>query len=689
MAYDIKIKSRGFNPNPFANGKIPLWADSINNPGCTSTKDYYDWWNEQFDLCVNGITTGGVYIPGRFYFYLNFYKISTLGRGLHSPDYVDFDLEYFELIEEAKRSGNGLIFLKSRRKGASEKIGSVIRHGCLFTPEKYMAGIVAGRENYSEELALKFTGSNATLPPEMRVHTLKDTVSETMLGWAAKTSTGYVNKGSGNRVMIKTMFSKTGVMKGYMYDDVVFEESGENDLLIGGYADTKPCLMVGDKVVGTSYIQGTGGNIKTSSAGFREMWFNAEDFGLLKIECFAQRLRVGFFIGSRNEKDELVEQCPNIERVIEEKSLSREQVLGCEDIDAALEGVRQTIDKAKTGSVEKYYKTLQNSATNEQEAFLNYTGNDYDTELLNSQLLSIAANPNITYRAYEPQWVYEDKTNNLTGEISKQLKIPHEVTMRLITDITDPALKRCIFILKHPPAGNVQNLFCAGLDGYDIDQTTTSKSLGAMVVMTRQNALRGYISRQPVALIYCRPPRKEEFYNLCLAAAVYYNLNNDVLCDARTNRVIEYFDNNQGKRFLAYRPRAFESDRSGQIHEFGFRETPFSKPTKLSIVQSWVVDCIQDCWFEPIVKDILQFDKEKDESDWDSHDAIGLALIQLINNPIVVLDHSLDVSGYDPFASVIYGTNGMGGSVIMNQNQLTPQGTTPVDSDDYSFNPFG
>ncbi len=64
------IKSRGFNPAPFA-GNIPRWADGTNNPKCIGTKAHTDFWNDQIYYCMNGYDTGGIHITGRYYHFIN------------------------------------------------------------------------------------------------------------------------------------------------------------------------------------------------------------------------------------------------------------------------------------------------------------------------------------------------------------------------------------------------------------------------------------------------------------------------------------------------------------------------------------------------------------------------------------------------------------------------------------------
>ena len=110
------VKKRGFDPAPMA-GRIPIYADSKVNPKVVLTNAYKNFWDEQFDRCLNGYTTAGLFIPGRYYFYLNFVVLQGL-YGPTYPMYVDLDLEYFRLVEYVKKLHKmGIISPKARRKG--------------------------------------------------------------------------------------------------------------------------------------------------------------------------------------------------------------------------------------------------------------------------------------------------------------------------------------------------------------------------------------------------------------------------------------------------------------------------------------------------------------------------------------------------------------------------------------------
>jgi hypothetical protein len=648
--YIPRIKKKGFCPNPVAvNGGPPAYADSISFPEVEGTTAHTDWWMEQFDICKNGYTTGGIFIPGRYYYYLNFCYISTVGRGYHHPDYVDYDLEYAELVDEAKRSKKGIIGLKRRRAGFSEKwVNMVGNYGMRFGssieygPKGYSAGIVSGLSTYSEELGKKLLNTNHLMAPELSLHIPKQG-DDWEIYYVEETKNKNSKKaGTFGKVKIRTANTNSGVMKGERYDDVAFEEAGEFELLTECLGDTEACFKVGDLMVGTPYIYGTGGNISKGSKTFMELWHNAEVNHLLKTEAYLGRLRNKHYIGSTNVKGEIEFDCPNIMEIVDKHGLSMEQVLGCEDVKEAEKIVlTERADLLKKGQTIKYYKSLQTDPVNDREAFMKFNANQYPLEILALREADLLIQDFKNYRAYKPSWKMD---------INGAIKLPLEIELTPIPDEEQLFMGDYVFIHNdHLIPKNIKNLYYAGLDGYDIDLSQVSKSLGAMCIGTRMNNVPGVRNKQVVAIVYCRPSRKERFYELCAMMSVRFSLIGATMCDARSPGVIEWYKRNGFTKYLAKRPQSVESEFSEQIHDYGYKQTPFSKQIAIGKVQSWCVDEGPYCDFELMLKDLRDYDETAAGTDWDLHDALQDMLIGIDDKPVVAYRGDKK-DEYDPFA---------------------------------------
>lgn len=652
VRYSPRIKGRAFCPNPIGKegGGIPLFADSETNPNVVNTPAWRDWWMEQFDYCKYGYRTGGVTIPGRYYYYLNFCYLSTTGRGYHHPDYVDYDLEYAELVEEAKKIHWGIIGLKRRRAGFSEKwVNMIASYGLRFgsaakyLPHGYSAGIVAGLSTYSEELGKKLGNTNHLMAPELNLHIPKGG-DDWEVYYTELLSNGKSKKsGTLAKIKIRTANTNPGVLKGEHFNDVAFEESGEFELLDETLADTEPCFKVGDLMIGTPYIYGTGGNISKGSKAFREMWFNAKTLKLFKTEAFLGRLRNKYYIGSVNAHGEIEYNCPNIIRLMEEQNLSIEQVLGCEDIqEAEREKDILRADYLKAGKRVQYYKDLQNDPKNEKEAFLKFNANPYPLEILTIRESEILALSSQRTMLFKPSWKLDNNGN---------IKIPLEVDLEPV-DLDDlGAFDEYVKIhVDHVVPKKNRDLYYGGVDGYDIDTSETSDSLGGMVIGTRINNIPNARNKQIVAAIYCRPTRKEKFYEMCAMMSVHFKLIGSTMMDARSPGIIEWYKRNGFTRYLAKRPQSVESEFSEQIHDYGYKQTTFSKPVAIGKVQSWCEDEAAYCDFIELLKDIRDVDIENMGTDWDLHDALQNMLIGIDDKPKMIARSESVENEYDPFA---------------------------------------
>jgi len=647
IIYIPVIKQSGFIPNPVSRFGIPEFANSSINPTIIGSLAHEQWWSEQLDRILNGYTTGGIFIPGRYYYYLNFILISTPVRGVHYPDFVDIDLEFFRLVEQVKLDHKGIICLKARRKGMTEKLKVIFDHGMRFTAEGYKAGVVAGQEVYSLGLFNKLKNINKALPDELKMHYLKDNNNEYISGYTEMTSTGEVNNGSMNTVLCETMYNNPDIFKSNAFNDVGFEEGGEFEHLISGFNATKACFMVGTKMIGTPYVWGTGGNIKGSSRDFREMWLESDAYDLVKFEVMGPRMMVGFFSGSRNEKGKIEEDIPNIQKL---KADNKADMIGCEDVQRAEDVIienRKILLKGR--NKKKYYDYLQNYPLNDKEAFLTFSNNNFDSTILSAQGYAIDSSPTSPYLRY----VLDYKTKD-DGSII----LPLEVKARLAME--DEPEDNVVYIRPgYTPIKGYRNLYVAGIDSYDQDKSQTSKSLGSMVVLMRDHQIGGLDNNTPCAMIRNRPKHKEMFYDLSLKLAIYYDLVGNVLVDVAAGLIIQYFKDKGCSKYLAKRPVSFESEDSQQGHEFGLKLTVFSKPRMIALLQSYVAYNGTKIWFKELVEDLLNYDMAQKDSDWDSADALGFALVrstEISKKPVDVTK----MLENDPYDLTVYHRTGAG-----------------------------
>lgn len=619
--YAPVVKKKGFDPSPVA-GKIPLYADGKSNPKVIGTRPYEEFWDEQFDRCINGYDTAGINIPGRYYFYLNFVVLQGL-KGPTYPMYIDLDLEYYKLVDYVKKyQKTGIVMPKARRKGASEKAQTILSHGVRFI-EGYRGAIAAGLETYQVGLRKKFDAAQAKFHDELRLNALKSNDKMHHIGYERKDPIGgFVEDGYGGRLSFETMYDDAKKLEGEYFHDVIFEESGQFKLLGQAFESIKPALEFGSLMLGTFYIYGTGGNILSTSKDFKEFWDMAETYGLERFWVPGDRLYYPFFGNKSGEHYIDPDNGTKVDAIPNLRHLKPWQRLGCEDTEAAKDIIlRKRIEYSKLPNKKKLKEHNQNYPLTIEEAFTSGGSNNFNDEKIYARLFDVEGAQD-NYKPMILDWAY-----TVNEEGVKSRKDPLEVEAR-------PAKKgdpegHIIWVYQRPRKDMV-DLDVGGIDGYNQDQTQSGTSLGAMTVLRLGNKVNLenegiHRAEYPVCLYYQRPARKEMFYDNCLKISVWYGLKRNTMANAEQDFVIDYYVKNGGRGFLSPRPKSFDSPKSQQIHKFGAKMTGFSKPLILGVVQSWVEDFVQFCNFPLMLRDLLAYDEEYVGTDWDSVDALAYA----------------------------------------------------------------
>jgi hypothetical protein len=610
------IKGKNFMDKlcPIIKYGIPKYADSVRDPKVVGTPAWTEFWEEELYKIINGISAGGLFIPGRFYYYMNYKRMSTI-KGVISPDMVDLHLELCYYIEYCKANGHNLLCAKGRRKGISEAAATmVIDYGFRFT-EGYKAGVAAGSKTYVDDFLSKWRFADTGLPPELSIKKLVDNDDEIVAGYSIKNSLGaYEEQGTKNTIYARTMHVNPNMFKGLYLNDLEAEEVGEFEKFLEFYSASKDCLMSGNKQVGMLMAFGTGGNINKGSKDFKKVWHEAANFNMIKFLIPATRF---YFYGGATAKER---QLPADSDLF--KKYKPYELIGCEDMVLSEKFIKDGRDKfLKQGNLKAYNEDLQNNPLNETEIFRKTVVNNFDIERLNNQQAAIDALEYPKYSKFKLEWVKDDKG---------MIKMPLQVNAIPLNPREDS--DECLWMLdSERPRKGYSNLYVAGLDGYDQDTAKASKSLGAMCIMIRENYINNAVKMAPVAVISCRPKRKEKFYELCLMASVYYNLIDNVLVDVGAGLVIQYFKDNGGAKFLADRPKKFESETSEQTHEKGVRLTNFSRPRMVGLMQAHIVDKCNEIWFPELINQLGNYDEVEIGSDNDLADAYGLALMQDIS----------------------------------------------------------
>jgi len=602
-------KNRAFKPAPIRDNGIPRYADATLNPKCVGTPDYQRFWEEELRRILCGYTTGGITIPGRYYYYLNYKKFNVVSGEMYA-DMCDLHLELAYMIDWCKANGKNFICPKGRRKGLSEAgTCMIVDYGYRFQ-FAYNAGVAAGRSDYIEDFMKKWTGLDSSIVPEFRLKSIDNKEIKTAQ-YKLREGTGWKKGGTMNNIYMRTCFNDPNIFKGLHLNDIIAEECGEFDKIKPFYRASEEDMKRGSKQYGNFWAWGTGGEMGGASKFFEEMWHEYETYNMVRFFVDARRFYFPFYGGAK-ENGKIVENVPNLQ------DMTPDERYGVEDLNAAEDFILKERERLlEAGDIEAYVEFCQNTPLDIKEVFRKTTSNHFDIDKLNNIGFDLESNPK-KYTKYKLEFKKNAKGECLT---------PLEVELIPAANTIDE--NECVLISDDGHyVKNSQRLYCAGIDSYDLDQSKTSKSLGGMIVMIRDNDFAGKPKMKPVAMIRCRPKSKETFYDMCLKLSVYYNLVGATLIDVRNGVIIKHYEENRCKKYLAKRPKKFESDNSEQVHEFGVSLNKFSKPRMVSLMQSYISKHGEKIPFGKLIEELKNYDEIEVGSDNDAADALGICLMQ-------------------------------------------------------------
>ena len=567
--------------------------------------DYYQFWRTQKDRILNGYKpTGGAWIPGNYYFYLNFSKIHGLNPGakrksMISPLYRDQDHEYYQEVHDAKENGRGIIVLKARRKGFSFMNANILLHEwtCYAHSEN---GLGAQKEDYVQDFRKKLLLSWNELPTQLQNQYIHNNEELFMSGYKEKIDGNWIERGTKAMIHFRVM-EKPNAFRGTSLNFMVFEEAGEFLKLKRSFESSEDCFKEGDVFFGTPIIGGTSNNMEIESDDYMEMFYNAERYNLKPVFIKASKVFGSFFDMSTGQSD----------------------VKGAE---AYVKAEAQR--RKESGDLQTYYSYLQENPLEVEHAFFKSGATPFDLSKINGQISNIMTNKNFdivrrgrldwpknkegkTVFGGKPIWVDDDGSID-ENDINKDL-FPFEMIER--------------------PLENIKNAHVSAVDPYHIDDELEemkkggkgdNKSKGSMCVY-RRFVNTNTVSELPVCFYTDRPYSKEAFYENCLKMCIYYDCQ--VLVEYNDDGFLKYFIKNKMTRYLKERPRSADSPNSKALNKYGVHMKSFQKKLLTELVDEYVKKHWEDIYFLKLLNELAVYGKKNT----DRVMAFGMALIHAMD----------------------------------------------------------
>tara|TARA_R100000700_G_C3178567_1_gene154409 strand:+ start:945 stop:2762 length:1818 start_codon:yes stop_codon:yes gene_type:complete len=558
------------------NGHPDLSPDSV---------AYQEYWEQELDRCINGFKPKGMKkISGKYYFYLNYYKIlgndGTTGsrKTLISPWYRQMDHEYFDTFEQCKKNGTGMIVIKARDKGFSYMNSGMIAHEYTFFPFNDV-GIAAGLQATADAFFDKTKKGLNGLHSNFKHSVLRDTDGILRSGYKQKNKDGKWEIGGYQSTIICRTMDNPEVFKGERVSLMIFEEAGEFKHLKNAYMSSKACFMDGNLQFGVPIVGGTGGDITKASKDFMDMYYESDAYNLVPMFIPASRAYYGFFdvkTGAeyvQEAKDELIEERENI---------------------------------AASGDREAYNLHIQNYPLTIQEAFLNTKTARFDNSLLNAQRSRILGSKD--YRSQIQQGF-------LDWEFDKEEKF----VVRWRPHPEGP------YKILHHPQEEYNHLDIGGIDSYDQDQAGASDSLGSAIIYRR--FLDTDNAHDLVVAEYTdRPEKKEDFWDGCLKLAIYYNAK--MLVEYTKIGILDYFKRMNALKYLKEKPESAHNPGTKTRNRYGVHMNKQVKALMEDLIDDYIRESVEDIWFLDLIEELSVYGTKNT----DRAIAFGLCLIHNVDN---------------------------------------------------------
>jgi len=606
------------NHNANLSAKIKKYQPLVFEKFPDAPKDsviYEDFIEEIEHYCIHGYKPKGMSkISGKHFSFLNLTPIRLndpeappeLDRKILSiPFYRDLDHLYYQIMEECKKDGQGMIVGKARDKGFSMLNANALVNEYTFFDYNEV-GIAAGLESTTTGLSNKVELMLDNMWWPFRHNRLTNNSKEIHSGWSDKLE----KNGYRSTIYSRTVFNPN-VFKGERLGLMVFEEAGEIDRLKEAYEASKPCFMDGSRMFGLPIVGGTGGNIEKASKGFMEMWQNAEAFNLRKVFIPATLAYKGYFdfsTGTSKRKEALKD-------ILEKRKIIQE-----------------------SGDTEAYNLHVQNYPIEESEIFLKTKGGTFDIIKINRQRQNLMLDPNYKNILERGYFVWDDSTNTkreeipyLTNDLKIRFRVEYGSKVKFVSRNDGP-----VKILLHPFEENRDNrgrpIDVIGIDSVDQEYAESSDSKMAAVVYRRFAGLN-QPGQLPIATFMDRSNNPGEQYEQMLMLTMYYD--SQALVEYTKVRIFDFWKKWAGMKYAKKRPRVIESKNTINRNEFGVAMPTNIKNKGIELIKIDIAsDRLEDYMFMDLLDELADFGNKNTD--------LGMAFLLA-----KLFDYELDIKPID------------------------------------------
>lgn len=556
------------------------------------TYQFNEFWKEEQRKCIEGVSVGNLYIPGTYYFYLNYTRMllkdETTGRKTQGfPRFTDVDLEFFSLIEQARKDKKGFIMVKPRRTGFSYKNAALVTHEYNFYKDAKC--IISAFENKYSDNTMQMTLNNlnfldqATIWYKPRNPNTQDYVKARHLRKMEDGREIWV--GFQSEIKKITFKDNPFASAGLSSSIFLFEEAGIFNNIIESYNISEPCWKDGDDVIGLPIIYGTGGDMLAGTAAFSEMYYDPDRFNLLAFpniwESDKNNQKCGWFLPSTKQRFGVYtdKETKKTIKLVDNDGNSNEEY-----------SLKSILDfrETKKGNPQAYRDAVTQYPLTPSEAFLITAGNMFPTMLLNERLAELRGNPK---KYIEVNWI-----GNFIISEEGDLRFQAQDNVMPLRDYPikkkpDDDVTGCIEIYEQPQKENDGKItprrYIVSVDTFDDDQATTN-SVGCALVFDR-------FTRRIVAEYTGRPQLAKDFYENVRKLIIYYN----AIGFPEINKLgfVTYMEHKKCLYMLAETPVQLRDKIEWKPNlntSYGFKATDRTNSWGRELIREWLLEPIEN-----------------------------------------------------------------------------------------------
>lgn len=277
------------------------------HPNRNPNSAYYKHWKREANRCRYGMvrSSDGEWVPGFFYFYLNYSPILKVNAKEGSkraarvedfPNVYDGDYLFFHYLEQARNAGKHTATLKKRGSGFSFKGGSKIARNFICGEAEVDGKVVGKVKSYAVANEKEYLTKDGVLNKFLAIadfcaiHTafpgnrsIKDSLNSMEWKMGRKDNRTGTDVGTLNEVMGVTLKNDPEKARGKRGSLIEWEEAGKFNDFLTAWGIARPSVEEDGYAFGLMNAYGTGGTEGAAFEGLEEIFYNSKGYNIYSI----------------------------------------------------------------------------------------------------------------------------------------------------------------------------------------------------------------------------------------------------------------------------------------------------------------------------------------------------------------------------------------------------------------------